>query len=493
MRPPDVHSERRLTWALALGLAAYYGLVVGGHHYSIDGILMFQTAKQLLFHGTIFLDPPVKWGLGTVHISKFALGLPLAYLPALALQAPFAAWIPNLTTIPYEANNPYNQALIVNLPYMLASWVNPVISGATGALVFRLARSFALSPRWSVAAALAYGLASPAVGYARYDFAQPLAGLAITGALLLARGAPTPLHLLGVGGSLAAAILTRPEFVILAAWFVIGVGLRTRRLGSIAMVAAPVAVGVAFDLAVNLVKSGSITESGYAPIHTLFAASDVLLGVAGLLVGPSHGLLVFFPLAWLAPLGLARMIQSDGRSGILWTGLLGLGIVFYGAYFCWWGGVVWGPRFLVPLVPLLTMAATYWAATPGRISPEDRRVLFWALFGVGVVISWNAVLLDVVSFNNWLNQRGVVLAWSIDQFQVFASPLVSGWTFIGQSAPDLLWIRNISLGGRAMLASEMAILALVGIVGWSAACVYRSLQVEGEPKRAVSAKAIAPR
>src|SRR5262249_14985863 len=153
------------------------------------------------------------------------------------------------------------------------------------------------------------------------------------------------------------------------------------------------------------------------------------------------GLLVFFPLAWLAPVGLGRMIESDRRSVILWTGLLGLGIVFYSAYICWWGGWVWGPRFLMPLGPPLTVAATYWAATPGRIGREDRRVLFWALFCLGVVISWNAVLLDVVPFNNWLNQQGVVLAWSIDQFQVFASPLVSGWTFIGQNAPDLLWIR----------------------------------------------------
>src|SRR5262249_15482390 len=134
LRPLDVSSERRLTWAIALGLAAYYGLVIGGHHYSIDGILMFQTAKQILFHGAISLDPPVKWGWAVYHVSKFALGFPLAYLPALALQAPFAAWIPNLTIIPYEANTPYNQALVVNLPYMLASWVNPAISAATGAL-----------------------------------------------------------------------------------------------------------------------------------------------------------------------------------------------------------------------------------------------------------------------------------------------------------------------------------------------------------------------
>src|SRR5262249_10552709 len=217
--------------------------------------------------------------------------------------------------------------------------------------------------------------------------------------LLLARGAPTPRRLLSVAGCLAAAVLTRPEFVILAAWVVAGVGLRTRRLGSITMVATLVAGGVAFNLAVDMVKFGSITESGYAPIHTLFAASDMLLGVTGLLVGPSHGLLVFFPLAWLAPLGLGRMIKSDRRSGILWTGLLGLAIVFYGAYIVWWGGVVWGPRFLVPLVPLLTVTATFWAATPGRIGRGGRRVLFWVLFGVGVVIAWNGVLLDVVPFN----------------------------------------------------------------------------------------------
>jgi hypothetical protein len=468
--------DRHLTWAIALGLLAYYGLIIGGHHYSIDGMLMFQTAKQILFHGTLVLDPPVKWGLGGgATVSPYGLGLPLAYLPALAVQAPFACWIPNLTTIPYDAKHLFNPALLENLPYLLSSWVNPVIACATGALVFRLARSFALSRNWSVGAALAYGLASPAVAYARYDFSQPLAGLALTAALVLLRDVTNARRLLGIGLSLAVAILTRPEFVILAGWIVIGVMILTRRPYSIAMVAIPVALALALTLAINGMKYGSITASGYSPASNLFAPGNMFLGVSGLLAGPSQGVLVFFPLSWLAPFGLGRMIRGDGRSAFLWIGLLALALAFYASYVMWWGGVSWGPRFLLPLIPLLTVAATYWAATPGGIARTARRTLFWALFAVGVVISWNAILLDFVPFTTWLGQQGIRLDHSLDQFQLAASPLVSGWTFLGVGPVDLFWVRKASLGGGGMLVSETAVLVLLSILVWSASSISRLL------------------
>ena len=169
--------DQQLTRLVGVTLFAYYPLILGGHHYSIDGIVMFQTAKRLFFHRSLVLDPSVLWGATVIRASKWSLGLTLAYLPLLALASPLFYWVPSLQEIPYNPSLPYNPALYSNLPYLLCSWLNPLITAITGCLVFRLARLLGLTPRWAVAAALAYGVASPAAAYARFDFAQPLAGL----------------------------------------------------------------------------------------------------------------------------------------------------------------------------------------------------------------------------------------------------------------------------------------------------------------------------
>src|SRR5258706_1229439 len=56
----DATDRRVMRW-LGGFLFAYYLLTLGGHQYSIDGIVAFQTAKSLLFRHAMLLDPPVHW------------------------------------------------------------------------------------------------------------------------------------------------------------------------------------------------------------------------------------------------------------------------------------------------------------------------------------------------------------------------------------------------------------------------------------------------
>jgi hypothetical protein len=76
-----IGSDGQLTLSLGLVLFSYYLLILGGHHYSIDGIVMFESAKQLLFHHSLVLDPPVLWGTSIYRVSPYGIGFVLAYLP----------------------------------------------------------------------------------------------------------------------------------------------------------------------------------------------------------------------------------------------------------------------------------------------------------------------------------------------------------------------------------------------------------------------------
>jgi hypothetical protein len=468
LRKTPTSRQRRLALAIGCALLAFYGLTLGGHHYSPDGVLMFQSAKQLFFHGTLRLDPPVRWGENDIRVSFYAVGLTLAYLPAMAMLAPFARRIPQLTTIPYDPAQPYNPALYTNLPYLLSSWVNPLVTALTGVLVFRWARAVGLSDAWSVAAALSFGLASPAAAYARYDYAQPLAALALTGALLMPSSALSSSRLIVAGASLGAAILTRSELAIVAAWVVVWVVARTRRLGAGLTVAAPVAMAGGLTLWMNWLRYGSVLETGY-PLKLLFGSSlsEPVVGITGLLIGPSHGLLVFFPMTWLAMLGLREFACRDRFLTTLWLVVLGLVLVFYACYGVWWGGWTWGPRFLLPVIPLLTVAATVWAAGLDGQGSRRRRMLFGALGVLGFVIVSNAVLIDFVAFYNSFPGTATDPGATASRFQVAASPLFSGWPLLDRLPPDLFWLRAWQLGGSARVTSLVAVLVLSGVLAWS--------------------------
>jgi hypothetical protein len=481
--------DRRLVEVLLLGLLTYYALTLGGHHYSIDGILMFEAAKQLLFQRSFGFDPPIVWGSRTLFTSFYGIGLTLAYVPGLILLAPFAAWIPHLTTVPFTPGLRYNPALYSNLPYLLSSWLNPLITAVTAILVFRLARGLSLSARWSVGAALVYGLASPAVAYARFDFAQPLASLALTGALVLLRGARARHRLVGAGLSLGAMILTRPELVILTPLILAWVVVSTRRVRDAIPVTIPIVVAVALNLVVNRARHGSATTTGFRSLATICSSSpfDVAVGIFGLLAGPSHGLLVFFPLAWLGLLGLASMLRAERAVALLWGGLLVTGLLFYGAISFWWGGWSWGPRFLLTFVPPLAVAASFWVSAGRQGAPPWRLALFFSLGAVGVLVAWNGILVDFVTFYGWLERKGELPGHALTQLRIWPSPLASGWALLGLSSPDLLWLRTWRVGGGVRLAGLMAVALLMAILAWSSTRMAALLRADAHATAHVTA------
>jgi hypothetical protein len=473
--------DRQLSRLIGVALFAYYLLILGGHHYSIDGIVMFEAAKRLFFHRSLVLDPPVVWGATVVTSGGWSLGMTLAYLPLLALWSPLFYAVPSLQETPFNPALPYNPALYSNLPYLLCSWLNPLITAATGSLVFRLARRLDLTPGWAMAAALAYGIASPAAAYARFDFAQPLAGLLLTAATwrLLAMSPTFPLRpLLSTGAILGFAFLTRPEFGVLIAWIVVWVVICARPLdlravlARVAVLTGPVAVGVGVYFAANWLKFGAASTTGYPPLARLFPGSpaSTLRGMVGLLVSPEVGLLFFCPLAWLALPGLGRLSRERKPAGVLVTGISGIALLLYGSYRMWWAGASWGPRFLVPVVPLLVVASAYWAfrvTTGGR---RGGRMLFLALGALGVVVTSTAILMDPLQYLVWIeNTVGLQGRQShASHFRLATSPLVSGASFL-RIAPLDLPLVHLWRAGRsgAFLFWLVAMLGVAAGLAWT--------------------------
>lgn len=110
------------------------------------------------------------------------------------------------------------------------------------------------------------------------------------------------------------------------------------------------------------------------PFFEPFATGSALVGIAGNLVSPSRGLLVFSPFLAIA---IGELVVRAGEPGRLarllrWqlAGAVAM-LVFDSFYVEWWGGYGYGNRYLAELLPLLSLGLALWLRRHGR----GRRVL----------------------------------------------------------------------------------------------------------------------
>jgi hypothetical protein len=115
----------------------------------------------------------------------------------------------------------------------------------------------------------------------------------------------------------------------------------------------PVAGAAVLTGLYNHARFGSPLDSGYDLGVERFDAPFVP-GAVKLLFSPSYGLLLFWPASVLAVLGLRKQWQAERALTALVVGVF-LGLICL--YSSWWAfsGFGWGPRFLIPAVPLLAL------------------------------------------------------------------------------------------------------------------------------------------
>ena len=150
-------------------------------------------------------------------------------------------------------------------------------------------------------------------------------------------------------------------------------------------------IGVVPLLVYNAIAFGDPFEQGYGskPFDT-----PILTGLYGVLLSPSRGLFIYAPyllfaiaslaLAWRAPGQVAMRLRA---LGLIWLATL----VLYATYTEWWGGRVFGARFLDDLAPVL-FCALAWGIGRGLLARRLWRTVFWVLAGWSLLL-FNAAAL----------------------------------------------------------------------------------------------------
>src|SRR5262249_43358736 len=134
------------------------------------------------------------------------------------------------------------------------------------------------------------------------------------------------------------------------------------RRRSALLLLAGAAVPLAALLYYNLIFIGHVAGGyGLAP-HKEFVRLN-LSGMAGLLVSPARGLLIFSPFLVFIPVGLIQRLRAPNSRGLavaLSFAVAAQFIIYSQAD--WRAGVSWGPRWLTDLLPILV-----WMLAPSAL------------------------------------------------------------------------------------------------------------------------------
>jgi len=444
----------------ALALAALLLLLTLGRFNTGDAEGMFQVTAGLAEDGVPWQHQSHAW-------IKFGLGQPLATLPLYWLGRAVAAVAP----ADREPLTRFGVALF-----------NQLVIPATALVLFWGARR-----RYGAGVALAltgtFLLATPAIAYARLAFAEPLSGLLILGGWLLlwTAGGPQRLNAAAVGAGLCLglAVLVKPANAIylpvMAAYLAWTVGAAggwpgTRAAGRgiagrLACWCLGLLPGVALTLGYNLLRYGSPVAFGYQGEGF---TTPLLVGLYGLLVSPGKGLIFFAPPVLLAPLGLAAFWRS-GRPRLRAEAVCiavqaGIVLVFYAGWWSWSGNIAWGPRLILPLVPLLlwplgALAASAW-----------RRRAWWLLGAAGWLVAIPGALVDQFYY---FDINNIYVSGTAAETHMFFTPewsqIVAHWRFLLTGTREAilrptLASMGLPAGWDTMVPVALAAVALLALV-----------------------------
>ncbi len=349
---------------------------------STDGKLMYLLTQSMVeenrlsFVTDIALDPKTEVpGEPGRHYSKYGWGLSLWAIPF------------------YLAGKGASEVLGMDPKLGTAftvTMMNAVVSALTCMFVFLIGRDrLQLGMQASFILSLAYGLTTTVWVYSQDFMSEPITSLLLTAAVYgisSTKSMTSNRLLLIVGSLLGMALLTRLATLVLIPGFFLYLVLKQtapkRNLNSIikngTLLGGPMIVFLLVILYYNFIRFGGPLETGYEQGFN----GNMLVGIYGLLISPGKSLFLYCPVIIISCLKFRYLFLKNRPLAALCAYLIISNLILYSFWGNWHGGITWGPRFMVPVLPFLVLPVGYlWIVDPLRFQKP-----IFALCAIGFAI-----------------------------------------------------------------------------------------------------------
>jgi len=379
-------------------------------------------------------------------------------------------------------------------PIRVALLLGPLVTALTVSLIYYVIRVWDYHRAVAVVGALTFGFASLSWPYAETLFTQSLAALGLLIALVGTVRAQqwqnwraATIGGLGLGLAGMSAVPTwvsLPIYIIyLIPWGIVRQGGWRSTLRSALPLISGFSVGALFFFLLqslyNLIRFGSLFETGYQQV----GASSIRLmylgiGLFGQSLSTPRGIVWYVPFVLLVPFGLWigwRTIQK--RQLILCAAQAGLIVLVYSSYATWWAGLGWGPRFLVAIMPALTLITIplFDELFAGRI--RWARVPVTAIWLISFVTQLGAALTDYLDSETQISQT--LLKITPPPSFIVNEPLLTDFRLLPiprliaalqDGKLDVFWIKDGQIDWLVVVALMLLSVAAIGLLLW----IFRS-------------------
>ena len=495
-------ADRRVALWIFLAFATLYVAVTRGHFVGTDEVTVYQTAQSIWNSGNLATNPFLPNSLPGRHggaVGVYDPGQSVAALPLFALGRAVEGglskvgrddWISTFAGGVLENGGPdYRWGGEIEIFFV--NLFNAFVTALLCAVFFLFSRVLGAGVRSSVAGALLLGLATYVAPFGVGFLQHPSEALLVLCTFyFLFRDSRTPSWSLRflAGISLTVLLLVRPQgeiaFPALAIYFgsvivrrrwLEGAPVRKGLWAEIGPIVLPLAAGLAVHFAVNYFKFGTWSPlGGYGDQKFGFPTFDA---VYGFLFSPGDGIWFFTPLLILLPWTMPQFFREHRAEAATVALLFVSSFAFYSSFRLWHG--LWsapGPRYLMPVVPILLLSLPSWMERAGRRA--------WLAVAPLALVGFFVQVVNVATdFAYIYNSEGYLhsqpqyaflfIPW-ISPIAAETRALFSGGAFVD------MWLVNVErlFGAVRMLEVALPLAALFALCVWR---LRRAMREEPRP------------
>ena len=434
-------TKSKIHLALFLFFFSVYVLTGQGSIQSADGKIMFLLTQAMVENHSVSFSEIVSLSdTPGPQYSKYGLGMSVLAIPFYL----FGKLLSFLLGIEASLATQFT-----------VSMINAMLTALSCLMVFRIATErFEFTLRIGLFLALGFGLSTIAWYYSEDFMSEPATTFFLLSAVYWVTGKDRTMRgLLWAGTFLALAVSCRlaalvviPGFIFYQ-WMVWAESAEKnikQLVLDLLLPAIPVVAVLMLIMIYNYLRFGGPLETGYEKISGRF-----LLGFFGILFSPGKSLFLFNPLTLFGCLAFMFFLREQRKTALLFGWLIVSHLVLFSFWHSWQGGMSWGPRLMLVVLPYLILPIGFLL----REHKQAVKIPVLLALVVGILIQLPSVTVNVARYYYEMSRD----FGSLGHDQILFSPQYS--QLLGQSKQVAVVFENL---GDELQMAQMVSLAKKG-------------------------------